>query len=59
MCQYCAYVLTGDTKAVWAAAGTAALATNIGNEHGQILMSVLTAAEGAGLTDMAASIINS
>lgn len=41
-----------------AGAGTAAWATNVGNEHGQILVSVLTAAEGAGLTDMAAGIIN-
>ncbi|XP_022110160.1 uncharacterized protein LOC110989819 isoform X2 [Acanthaster planci] len=29
--------------------GTAAWATNVGNEHGQVLMSVLTAAEGQGL----------
>jgi len=41
-----------------AAAGTAAWATNVGNEHGQILMSVLTAAEGAGLSDMAAGLVN-
>lgn len=31
------------------AAETAAWATNVGNEHGQVLMSVLTAGEGAGL----------
>ena len=38
------------------ATGTAAWATNVGNEHGQVLMSVLTAAEGAGLMEMAAGI---
>ena len=41
-----------------AGAGTAALATNVVNEHGQILISVLTAAEGAGLADMAAGLMN-
>lgn len=34
------------------AAETAAWATNVGNEHGQVLMSVLTAGEGAGLDSM-------
>jgi len=43
-------------KLAGTAAGTAAWATNVGNEHGQILMSVLTAAEGAGLSDMAAGL---
>ena len=38
------------------ATGTAAWATNVGNKHGQALTSVLTAAEGAGLTEMAAGI---
>ena len=38
------------------ATGTAAWATNVGNEHGQVLMCVLTAAEGAGLTKMAAGL---
>jgi len=33
-------------KLAGVAAGTAAWATNVGNEHGQILISVLTAAEG-------------
>ena len=33
-------------KLAGAAAGTAAWATTVGNEHGQILTSVLTAAEG-------------
>ena len=45
-------------KLAGAAAGTAAWATNVGNEHGQILVSVLTAAEGAGLADMAAGLMN-
>ena len=40
-----------------AAAGTAAWVTNVGNEHGQILMSVLTAHEGAGLLPMAAGLM--
>ncbi|XP_061745496.1 uncharacterized protein LOC133544310 isoform X1 [Nerophis ophidion] len=35
------------------AAGTAAWVTNVGNELGQVLMSVLTAAEGGGLLAMA------
>ena len=35
------------------AARTAAWCTNIGSEHGQVLMSVLTAAEGHGLREMA------
>ncbi|KAI8493207.1 hypothetical protein Bbelb_292110 [Branchiostoma belcheri] len=39
-------------KLAGAAAGTAAWVTNVGNEHGQILMSVLTAAEGQGLKPM-------
>ena len=34
-------------------AGTAAWATNVGNEFGQVLISVMTAAEGGGLTRMA------
>ncbi|KAI8493926.1 hypothetical protein Bbelb_282730 [Branchiostoma belcheri] len=39
-------------KLAGAAAGAAAWVTNVGNEHGQILMSVLTAAEGQGLKPM-------
>ncbi|CAB1438385.1 unnamed protein product [Pleuronectes platessa] len=35
------------------AAGTAAWVTNVGNEHGQVLMSVLTESEGDGLLPMA------
>lgn len=34
------------------AAGTATWVTNIGNEHGQVLMSVLTDSEGDGLNSM-------
>ncbi|KAK7880493.1 hypothetical protein WMY93_032875 [Mugilogobius chulae] len=40
-------------KLAGAAAHTAAWCTNIGNEHGQVLCSVLTAAEGHGLWPMA------
>ncbi|KAK0151968.1 hypothetical protein N1851_006667 [Merluccius polli] len=36
-------------KLAGGAAGTAAWVTNVGNEYGQVLMSVLTAAEGDGL----------
>ncbi|KAG7454080.1 hypothetical protein MATL_G00263900 [Megalops atlanticus] len=44
-------------KLAGGAAGTAAWVTNVGNEHGQVLMSVLTAAEGDGLADMAAGLM--
>ncbi|KAL2082546.1 hypothetical protein ACEWY4_022364 [Coilia grayii] len=44
-------------KLAGAAAGTAAWVTNVGNEHGQVLMSMLTAREGAGLLPMAAGIV--
>ncbi|XP_071501526.1 uncharacterized protein [Diadema antillarum] len=39
------------------ASGTAAWATNVGNEIGQVLMTVLTAAEGMGLDDMTAGLV--
>ena len=39
-------------------AGTAAWVTNVGNENGQILMSVLTSAEGQGLGPMVEGIVN-
>ena len=42
---------------VGAAAGTAAWATNVGNEFGQVLISVLTVSEGSGLRTMASGII--
>lgn len=35
------------------AAGTASWCTNVGNEHGQVLISVMTDSEGEGLADMA------
>lgn len=38
------------------AAGTAAWMTNVGNEHGQVLMSVLTEGEGDSLQDMASGL---
>ncbi|XP_051928348.1 uncharacterized protein LOC127604952 [Hippocampus zosterae] len=38
-------------------AGTAAWVTNVGNEYGQVLMSVLTAAEGEGLSAMADGLV--
>lgn len=36
--------------------GTAAWATNVGNEYGQVLITVLTDSEGEGLLDMAAGL---
>nr|XP_055056883.1 uncharacterized protein LOC129441130 [Misgurnus anguillicaudatus] len=44
-------------KLAGAAAGTAAWCTIVGNEHGQVLVSVLTAAEGHGLHPMAAGLM--
>ncbi|XP_056603683.1 uncharacterized protein LOC130420422 [Triplophysa dalaica] len=44
-------------KLAGAASGTAAWCTNVGNEHGQVLVSVLTAAEGHGLDSMAAGLM--
>ena len=44
-------------KLAGAAAGTAAWVTNVGNEYGQVLVSVLTAAEGDGLANMAAGLM--
>ncbi|KAM8852772.1 uncharacterized protein ACB058_011495 [Synchiropus picturatus] len=44
-------------KLAGTAAGSAAWSTNVGNEHGQVLMSVLTAAEGDGLADMTAGLM--
>lgn len=38
-------------------AGTASWVKNVGNEHGQIIMTVLTASEGFGLAPMVAGII--
>ncbi|XP_057189356.1 uncharacterized protein LOC130554003 [Triplophysa rosa] len=38
-------------------AGTSTWVTNVGNEYGQVIMSVLTASEGFGLAPMAAGII--
>ncbi|XP_056614654.1 uncharacterized protein LOC130429852 [Triplophysa dalaica] len=45
-------------KLAGAAAGTAAWVTNVGNEHGQILMSVLTSHEGQGLLPMTIGLVN-
>ncbi|CAB1441186.1 unnamed protein product [Pleuronectes platessa] len=39
------------------AAGTAACVSNVGNEHGQVLMSVLSESEGDGLWPMAAGLV--
>ncbi|KAI8493055.1 hypothetical protein Bbelb_290590 [Branchiostoma belcheri] len=44
-------------KLAGAAAGAADWVTNVGNEHGQILMSVLTAAEGQGLKPMGEGLV--
>ncbi|KAI9533664.1 hypothetical protein NQZ68_021438 [Dissostichus eleginoides] len=38
--------------------GTATWATNVGNEHGQVIMSMLTASEGYGLGPMVEGLIN-
>lgn len=43
-------------KLAGTARNTAASTVNVGNEHGQILISVLTCAEGDGLVDMAAGL---
>lgn len=45
-------------KLAGGAAGTAAWVTNVGNEHGQILMSVLTSNEGQGLLPMTTGLVN-
>ncbi|XP_038842219.1 uncharacterized protein LOC120041349 [Salvelinus namaycush] len=44
-------------KLAGTAADTAAWVTNVGNEHGQVLVSVLTAGEGEGLFPMAAGLM--
>uniref|UniRef100_A0AAV2MR41 DUF6729 domain-containing protein n=1 Tax=Knipowitschia caucasica TaxID=637954 RepID=A0AAV2MR41_KNICA len=44
-------------KLAGAAANTAGWCSNVGNEHGQVLVSVLTAAEGHGLWPMAAGLM--
>ncbi|MGH0120698.1 UNVERIFIED_CONTAM: hypothetical protein FKN15_031627 [Acipenser sinensis] len=44
-------------KLAGAAAGTAAWSTNVGNEFGQVLMSVLTSHKGEGLLPMAAGLM--
>ncbi|XP_077058226.1 uncharacterized protein LOC143720384 [Siphateles boraxobius] len=44
-------------KLAGAAAGTAAWVTNVGNEHGQVLMSVLTSHEGQGLLPMTTGLV--
>ena len=45
-------------KLAGAASDTAAWVSNVGNEHGQVLMSVLTCTEGAeGLSSMAAGLM--
>ena len=40
-------------KLAGGSAGTASWATNVGNENGQVLMSVMTVNEGTGLENMA------
>ncbi|XP_016115196.1 uncharacterized protein [Sinocyclocheilus grahami] len=44
-------------KLAGAAAGTATWVTNVGNEHGQVLMSVLTSHEGQGLLPMTTGLV--
>ncbi|XP_053732093.1 uncharacterized protein LOC128765392 isoform X2 [Synchiropus splendidus] len=46
-----------STKKVTKRLAGAAWSTNVGNEYGQVLMSVLTAAEGDGLAQMAAGLM--
>ncbi|XP_047244994.1 uncharacterized protein LOC124882568 isoform X3 [Girardinichthys multiradiatus] len=46
-------------KLAGTAVNTAGWCTNVGNEHGQVLVSVLTAAEGHGLWPMAAGLMRS
>ena len=53
----CVCVLQVAKKLAGAAAGSAAWMSNVGNEYGQVLVSVLTAAEGDGLTNMAAGLM--
>ncbi|CAM4668159.1 unnamed protein product [Leuciscus chuanchicus] len=50
-------VLNFLKKLAGAAAGTAAWVTNVGNEHGQVLMSVLTSHEGQGLLPMTTGLV--
>ncbi|XP_051954038.1 uncharacterized protein LOC127623665 [Xyrauchen texanus] len=45
-------------KLVGTAAETTALVTNVGNEHGQVLMSVLISHEGQGLLPMTTGLVN-
>ena len=42
----CVCVLQNNKKLIVAAAGSAAWMSNVGNEYGEVLVSVLTAAEG-------------
>lgn len=44
-------------KLAGAAAGTAAWVSNVGNEHGQVLISVLTSHEGQGLLAMSSGLV--
>ncbi|KAK0140606.1 hypothetical protein N1851_022420 [Merluccius polli] len=52
----CVCVLQIAKKLAGAAARSAAWMSNVGNEYGQVLVSVLTAAEGDGLSNMAAGL---
>lgn len=54
---FCFVCVQVTKKLAGAAAGTAAWVTNVGNEHGQVLMSVLTTHEGGGLLPMAAGLM--
>ena len=51
------FQLVGDKKLGGRAAGTASWVTNVGNEYGQVLISVLTESEGDGLGEMAAGLM--
>lgn len=54
---YFKYILQITRKLAGQGAGTASWATNVGNELGQVLMSVMTAAEGMGLDAMTKGIV--
>lgn len=60
MCQYEFFFFGAQVtkKLGGKATGTATWVTNVGNEHGQVLMSVLTDSEGDGLNSMAEGLMH-
>ena len=51
------FILQVTNKLAGACAATAAWATDVGNEFGQVLQCVLTVAEGDGISDMTAGLV--